>query len=618
MSNFPEEFTWRRRIIDALLARPHRQQKWLSAYDLKTLLADRGFHVYPETLEQWDQMGILHPVIRYKYPISTHLKTPDGGHYGWEKSPVQGTNFKEEDVVRVIQNDWSLDMMSQPEYRERFDELIAVPTTDNFQTSKSYQVPSERMPLTTGGVYYHPHQMFRVTKVLNSCVQNISFSDFTVRENLGDIIQSDLTRSLKALRQNEVEYLKFFHLFCIIEDRYLPRWRGSRYMLRLTSYGMGRSKEDNNLQLWQRWIEQSDVNSIIEKTLMSIEEIKEHRIYLARRGRDIDPNSRFYTLIRHFPNDKRLQMRDEALLAWDYYEASEMLKWFIEDVTEEKQPHTDDLDVHSEWKKAIYGIESSEVDYESGNILRRVLSEYTVDPVYKVLLIVEGESEGIFVKAWCELNKIDLPLFGIQLLIMDGIDDLKTKRPRQAAIQAKADNAAVRVVVDDDEGHDSSGTLQKWVDEGIIDNIFQVSDLTGLNSPIGGLIWPHSFEEDNFTLDELIQAWGLCIQKARPTLSINLAHIKSVVSQVRANPPIDKKGNVEQCDSWIKSMETANRQLNYYRVQKTDIAEHLASIIGDRENHMVRVIRHCISISVSSIIYGPPHPGGGFGYPIEH
>ncbi len=618
MSDISQELTWRRRVIDALLARPHRQQKWLSAHDLKTLLADRGFHTSPETLEKWDQMGVLHPVIRYNYPISIHRRTPDEQYPGWEKSPVEGTEFEEDDVVRVIDNFWSPDMMNQPKFQERFGELVLVPTTDNFQTSKSYKVASEGMPLTTGGVYYHPHQIFRVINVINSCVQKISFSDFTVRADLGDMIQSDLKRSLKNLKQSETEYLKFFHLFCLIEDRYLPRWRGSRYMTRFTSYGLERNNEDNDFKLWQDWVSESDAAFVLEQSLMNIEEIKNHRSYLARKVRGIDPNSRFYTLIRHFPNDKRQQLRDKALLAWDYYEASEMLGWFIEDVTGEKQPHTDDLNTHSEWKKAVYGIAPLEINYESGNILKRVLSEYTVDPVYKVLLIVEGESEEIFIKAWCKLNMIDLPLFGIQLLVMDGIDDLKTKRPRQAAIQAKADQAAVIIVVDDDEGHDSSGTLKKWVDERIISNIFQVSDLTGLNSPIGGLIWPHSFEEDNFTLDELIQAWVLCIRNARPDLDVDSERIKSLVLKVRENPPSDKKGNREKCDSWIKSMETANRQLKYYRVQKTDIAEHLISVIGDRENHMIRLIKQCVNISMNSINYGPPHPSGGFGYPIEN
>ena len=372
---------------------------------------------------------------------------------------------------------------------------------------------------------------------------------------------------------------------------------------------------DDYFDEWHTWQESFDAPAVLRQYLnatgFDLDDVKKIRANLARRGENLDPNREFYLLLRHIPYERRQKLKHKARLAWDYYELAEMMGWFLSDATGEVQPQTDDLTRGGTWKRRFYGIASEDIDYDSANVLRRILQDLTLDITPHLLLIVEGESEAAFINEWSEQNSIDFDLLGVQIMILDGIPDLNAKRTRNAVIEARKMGMGVIVVVDHELAAEKR--LQKWVSEGLLPRIFDVSALDGPNPPWGGLIWKPCFEDANFSLDELLAAWKALIATQKPEFIFDTVHVRKRVEETKACPPLDKNGKAQLCDSWIRAMELANRGLRL-PWDKPALARNLATLYGERDMPITSLLFQCQNFAVKALHYGPPHPSGGFGH----
>lgn len=563
-------------------------------------------------LEEWDKSGIFHPIIRYRYPTTIHRKLHEGP-WGWETEPFLGEvpAGEENDFTQVVDNGW------RPEYINRSDASyteaasIQVPDTKNYVSWKDYEWQDKYGRTDLGGVYYHPFQIFRFNAVIQATKLNWIFPSFKVGGKIRKFIQEDFNYDRKNLAQCELYHLKTLYLLGLIEDRYLPKWRGARHQVRLISSARGEFRN-----AWYEWANNFDASATLNACELSLEEIKKMREDLAWRGHSSDPNHSFYLLLRHFSYERRQKLEGNALLAWDYYEAAEIIGWFLADATGEEQAATDDL-THSsgDWKKRFYGIDANKIDFDQGNILRRLLLDYSLDPVYKLLFIVEGESEAEFITSWCEIAGLDLELIGVRLLILEGLPGLNSKTTHQAVEQAKKDKAGIILVVDDDNMN-TSAKVDEWVEKGLLDRRLEVSDLERPNRLLGGLVWAPCFEEVNFTLDQLLNAWMQLIdeyhaEKGSDRL-ITKEEILVHVENIRTNPP-DIKGRPQGCNSWISAMLVVQRRL-HLPLTKPALAKHLARLYWKENIPITQLIHKCCEIATLATNYGPPRPDGGFGY----
>lgn len=309
-------------------------------------------------------------------------------------------------------------------------------------------------------------------------------------------------------------------------------------------------------------------------------------------------------------------MHGNALLAWDYYEAAELIGEFLHDITEEQQPHVDDLLHGGHWKKALYGIAPQDINYKTGNALQSILSHFTIDPRMKVLLMVEGASEVEYIRVWCEEQGIDLKVFGVEVFDMNGTPNDRNLHLQQVMRNAHEADAAVVVVMDDENG--AANKLQNWRAQNFIRRIFTMSDLTGLNHPIGGMLWEAThgkpcFEEANFSPDELILAFGDYLESYPQFKNSSVDR-----DQLKADVKLEYK-NLNHKILWLEAMNLIVKKspIRQSKVDKPKFALCLAHRFAKTDRPIHRLINHIMNCAILSGAYGPADPDGGYGRPHD-
>lgn len=293
---------WRQKVVDAIVNKPHSQQTMLWPSGFQDYCRKRGIgtSIGTSLLENWDKMGVLHPVYRYLYPTSLHRKISDDW-YGWEAEPIEGEPAENEETVVDVHNDWKVQDLKKAEYQSQANIFVTVPSTDNFSSWKDYDGSAQDHFVSFGGVHYHPFQIFRLRSITQACNLSCSFTDFQVGTKLEEMYRNDLQRALDQLRKNEIYELKVLYILVLIEDRYLPKWRGDRKMITVNS-----SSTEQNGETWHEWAARFDAKAVFESCGFSIEELQKMRFNLAFHGRNLDVNQNFYLLFRHFSYNRPL------------------------------------------------------------------------------------------------------------------------------------------------------------------------------------------------------------------------------------------------------------------------------------------------------------------------
>jgi hypothetical protein len=239
---------------------------------------------------------------------------------------------------------------------------------------------------------------------------------------------------------------------------------------------------------------------------MTHEGLKSLRRNCVLYAETIDPNKALFLLLRHITGSWRQRLKGQALLAFRYYEIAEMLGYFLEDLTGEKQKLVDGLEaVDGDWKKIVFGISSTEIDYRQKVLLPSVTRWFGLDPRSRVLFLVEGESEEKYSRKWFELNHINPDALGIDIFPLHGVGSLSSVQTRQHLEKAKSDNAGIFIAVDN-EGN-ARQTLQGFVDAKLVYPIYHLDELKNDEFlGLGAALWNPYFEMANFTKDEILDA----------------------------------------------------------------------------------------------------------------
>jgi hypothetical protein len=568
-----------RRVIRALLRKVFPQQDLLGPAQFQDLARKRGLLITTEALETWDRLGILTPIIKVRCPFNNHLVTerlPDGT-IRYHPFPLDREPRKGEDVVKVYES-WSSGPEELREWLNRWDDLVICPSRETFKPWSELREDSAE----TVSIFYHPYQIFRLQDLHQTCQLTLLVPslvlDHEACHRWEEWQRDRLEQSLAQMRLTVSSFLRELGLLFSIEDRYLPQVRG-----KFTFYGF----HPEGIKDWYQWAETFCPETILKENGLTVGEVKRFRVELAERGKDIDPCFAWYVLIRHVAYDLRQRLGKEALLAWDYYEVAEMLGRFLGDVMGERQPHVDDLvSWGGDWKKDIYGVSREDFDYNKGNAMPGILRHFGLDPRFKLLLVVEGPSEIAFVERWCELKGISLRSFKIRLIPLEGVPHLKNPRTRQYLKDAREEGAIAVVAVDDEQ--DAAEQLRNWVQDQLIERVFEISELNHPETrPFGGMLWKPCFEDSNFTYSELLEAW---------MATININEGKRAVDEEVLRRAL--KG-VRECDpnlTVIKSIETVARQ-HHIRFRKPEIAKKLAEKFCDSDKAIVLLLQKVIRVA---------------------
>ncbi len=559
----------RQKMLEAYEEKQYPQQALLDPWGFERFLGERNLRPPYNALETWDKIGVFHPVHRVRFDllpeVTQQLVDDNGG---------------------------------------QLEAKLECPSADNYRIWSSLKFKYTRGLLfpNPSGVSYHPYQLFRLREVRDACRQSISFVDFTCKP--ADVkfwrghVQTEMETALVHLRETEICYLREMTLLLLIEDRYLPKVTGW-----LRDIG------GHRLNGYHTWSETFNASEVLKRSGFDIDEVKEIRKEYVRDGSIVDPNWKWYVLMRHIKDERRKELTGKARLAWDYYNVAEMLGLFLEEVTGEKQPQLDDLLFpKTNWKQQLFGLAAEDFDYGAGNALPNILRYYELDPRIKVLAIFEGQSELAFVEVWLAKHEVYfsnedttqyLREYGTMIIALRGNSGLSSSNIKDLARLARVQDACVFAVVDADLKEDLyTKQLNEWKSEGLIGDVFEPERLNNLQSlPIGGMLWKPCFEEANFSREEIVSAWLKVVARDKRTISFDLDKLNNAITRQRVEKPDQ---------TWIACIDKAKTEQRL-PFSKVEIARELAEAHWEADKPIVRFLKNIFVVAdrARSMRYDP-------------
>jgi len=485
-----------RAVFDALIRKSHPQRALLTPGQFATDARSRGIGVSENDLEEFEAMGVLFPVVRWRMNSTYHrvARRNDDGSVDCNPVALDAPPGDGSDVVQLCE---------APFFSGRLlTEILPQRTILWSRTGQDFVPWNARGDAETGEVctFYHETQLIRLDEIASS---------FTFRWRMHELPDADRWDGMRTQTEREIEasrsrlvgshgeYLHELALLLAIEDVYLPE-------IRRAFSGLGEERTPE----WHRWRESLDVRDAASRLDWQCDALRAYREDLACRGRALDPNEHFWMLFRSMPFSARRRLRDRALLAWDCYETAEIVGSLLRDLTGEPQPHVDDIwGGGGGWKSRAYGLAPGEIDHSTGNILPSLTRQLGLDVRPRVLWVVEGDTEEAFVRRYCELHGIDLESCLVVLRNIKGIS--KPKDPGLLAFLRQVRDWGAALFVTLDGGDTGASELRRTlVAQGLArPEALACCDLDG-RAPVRGVLpWRDNFENSNFTVQQLFSAW---------------------------------------------------------------------------------------------------------------
>ena len=301
------------------------------------------------------------------------------------------------------------------------------PHQNEFVPWKTFYETKPEYPREVIRTYYHPYQIYSLNSVLESRSRALTRFNITPQndESVVNIRKpgKNMGNRPEIMRKNSKKDEKFVELLLFIQNKYLPLVKQPGY-INITG--------DSPNNLYERWYDLK--RKIIPKEIVSAlglkaEEIKDYRGLIGGYGLSIDPLNNWYDLVKYIKYAKRQKLKGKALLAQDFYIISDMLALLLKDLTDEKQLETGSISdtMQGRGKEGAYG---KELNYVDRDILIMFLREYGINPRPRLVLIVEGYTEGIAFPIIANAMGIPLESYDIQIINIRGVD----KDPREFII----------------------------------------------------------------------------------------------------------------------------------------------------------------------------------------
>lgn len=513
-------------LLDAYLSKKVPQNLLLTERDLERFARDRGLNIKREDLEYFEELGLLFPVCRLKLPIV-------------EEYQVEG------EVRRRYAALFDISHELKKWYEKR---LCEDPTKTKFRPWKEYRDGYQE----TARALYHPWQFMTLRTVDNWLGHRLSVPQILdenrltrIKENVRKFwgSQKDWIGFLTKIINRDLRFLPFL---ISIEDVYLP-------FVRSIFRGIPRDS-NHGFEVWRSLRSDFNPKEVLSEFDLARKQIENWRKQIAAETRFRDPLKNWYLLVRHANYYKRQKLMGDALFAQDCYEIVEVLGLFLEHLSGEPQYGPEDLfDVkHGEWKKEFYG---EEVDFVNRDVLRKIAYEYGLDYDYRMLLFLEGDTEVHAIPTIADAMGISFARLGIRLEKLGGYSEIKPKRIEKLLQYARSNKIMVYIIIDN---HEHS---KRYAKELIVRKDLPVEE--------GRVrIWDIDFEEDNFTIKELIEATTRAA--SRDDISITLT--KEVVEKKRERFP---KTGIGDLLLIICEEQT-------YSLSKADLGKELGLMVAER------------------------------------
>jgi len=496
-----------------LLAEPFLQTRPLTAKDFVDHCIDRGIRMNMRLLERMDLEGFAPPILRVHKEKTLRAESTRGVYSALHLNISTLRLMRERGLVKVPDEEaprpWK-------EYRDGHDEAV--------------------VPL------YHPSQTLLVEPV--QWLDEVTFGDSLLTAGPEDVIRrvGEARKSrdarVRGLRDAVRHREGLLRLLIRLENAFLPDLRGS--------FSVDPTSEFPDWYAqWAEWRRALDFSSIIKECGWSTETVRRSFESWSMRAMNLDPMGRWYLLVRNIKNEKRSELRGDALLAQDSYDVAMMLKWAYEHATGESLPEPDDLNdaMGGLWKERWYG---SRNVFEDRTARLRLLTEFGLKPIYRVYLILEGETETTFVPILVRAMGIDFEAIGVKMVGLDGAQ--KANRGRlEVFLHHVAESGAVAYVILDNDP----------------EVVQHTADLMKRRTPASLpllreeflKIWGGEFEDDNFSAAEVAEAFnglaqslGSAARVTAPELEAERQHALGAGTPVRITKILKRMGHQRGLD----------------------------------------------------------------------
>lgn len=293
--------------------------------------------------------------------------------------------------------------------------------------------------------------------------------------------------------------------------------------------------------------------------LGTVERVKEMHRRVAIHGNRDDPLSYWHMLFRMAPAKERAKLRGAARQAQDAYDAAEMLRHFYYHLTGELLLNPDEIfDVSDKsWKRRLFG-EWPTLGFTRADLAVE-LRRHDLHP-HQVHIVVEGDTEEIVCRRVLEAaTGSPINEFGVSMHRLHGVDSASLQREMLRALK---EFPRYVVLIADREGTIGQ-EVEKLKEEGVI-------------SDESTLLWERSFEEANFSDDEIVEMIAEIGAEANATLTLDAPTMRSLYDDHRA-----RAGKNAQGLATFALGKAEQPDYGSVRVSKTQLAERMAERILD-------------------------------------
>lgn len=454
---------------------------------------NRGIQIQKSDLEYFDKKGIIRPCLRLHRPI--------------------------------IDGEFALLSLGHPHtwkylYKQKYVEL---PKTGDFIPWKKYFDKKKEKTW----LYYHTWQLLFLNEQLLGSVTKVRTEGLiNPKLNLKAYIRrkrKDNKNYLEAaLHKARTYHNKIIGLLMLLEEPYSPAIRHQFYP---------DPANEKTYTEWFDWQKTKKFSQIIHKksgfTAGELAGIYED---LASSTNRLDPINSWNPFMELIRRNKKRQLKGDALLAQDFFEALKMLAMHIEDLTGQKMlaPIYSTPWLNNGWQERIYG---KPFDLDSKKTIDKILSDYIYSRPIIASIVVEGKTEENVIRKIMKQVYVNRPeKQGIHIYNLKGVGNLKRSNIDGYITRAQLDENEIYVIVDKDAEQFLEKHRGKTLKE---------SNIT---------VWNTDFEGDNFSISEVVD----CINKLLKKQKTDLISTEAVQKECNKKKLVDAVGAVVYKQTHLK------------------------------------------------------------------
>jgi hypothetical protein len=363
----------------------------------------------------------------------------------------------------------------------------------NFQQWDAYAWRHEHDLLPNVSELYSPWQLLYVADAVDG-QQLIVSVDQVLR--LDDVHQRrELERAAEYRRHRRTvlddQWRPVLKLLVVLQPRVWPFRVGRTTLV----YDPDAPAPEGRVDPLELAVENFDPHATLRRFNLTLDSLAELHLAFAQAARAVDPAPHWYRLEEAAPRPRTDLLRGDALRARDLYDACFLLRGLYFLATGRRLPEPDEIDnVHTveQWRRRHLPRRDQPEPRTRLGIKSLLIAEGLYP--HRIHFFVEGDTEEIVLRQLLPFLGSD-PTSGITITNIRGID----KAERYSVLFGAASQYAARTVIVADREGEIERTLTRLRHAGLFADENDV------------LLWevngrPASFEEANFTVDELLGA----------------------------------------------------------------------------------------------------------------